>query len=186
VHRHRKAVIVTMNENWHLTCFDHNLNQMWTKDVRGDMHVHARIDEVALLITYHKVYDHDRGLIVVGGSINIASAMEENLETEEDPFETEQDLETKEEKIANKLGILTITPPKLICLIIGEGDKSMEIEEGQVGGADVSRNFVYYAFDGGSGELRWKHEASKFDKDLESLKEDFSQIYDFRYFHILK
>lgn len=27
-------------------------------------------------------------------------------------------------------------------------------------GVDVSRHFSYYAFDGGSGALRWKHEAS--------------------------
>jgi hypothetical protein len=30
--------------------------------------------------------------------------------------------------------------------------------EGGVKGVDTSRHFSYYAFDGGSGALRWKHE----------------------------
>lgn len=39
------------------------------------------------------------------------------------------------------------------------------------GGADVSRHFSYYAFEGASGVPRWHHEGSDFHRDAAELAE---------------
>lgn len=104
VHRPRKAVIVVMTENWHVTCFDHNLVVMWTQDIRKEMHHHAFIHEIAILVTPYTVYENDRGLIIVGGSLNIAP---EEDEEDEDPFERERTIEQKEQEMIHKLGTST-------------------------------------------------------------------------------
>ena len=109
VHRHRKAVIVVVTENWHVTCFDHNLVKLWEHDVHKEMHSHATIHELAILITHQSIYQSDRGLIVVGGSMNIASLMEEEMADDVDPFQTEREEEEKEENIRHRMGT-SMTP----------------------------------------------------------------------------
>ncbi len=38
-------------------------------------------------------------------------------------------------------------------------------------GVDISRHFSMYAFDGGTGHLRWKHEGEDFHKDAAELQD---------------
>ena len=38
-------------------------------------------------------------------------------------------------------------------------------------GVDISRHFSMYAFDGGTGNLRWKHEGEDFHKDAAELQD---------------
>eukprot|EP00210_Caulerpa_lentillifera_P006288 g6007.t1 len=160
----RKGVIAVMTSNWHLMCFDHNLKLMWSRDVHSDMHINATIHEVAILITNHTVYEHDRGMVIVGGSMDIGSSFDDESvlnkeEMEEDVFEAEQAFEKRESERYKRLG----------------EDENMDEfldEMQQVDGADYSRHFSVYAFEGASGTSRWRHVGSEFNKDLHEIKDN--------------
>ena len=46
------------------------------------------------------------------------------------------------------------------------------MDEGSLHGADASRHFSYYAFEGGKGLSRWQNLGTEFKRDLEGLKDD--------------
>jgi len=112
VSKPRKGVIVVMTSNWHVMCFDHNLKLLWSQNVHDDVRIHATIHEVAILITNHTVYKEDRGLIVIGGSMNIGSSFDDESvmnkqEDEEDVFEAEREAEKREFERFKQLGMFS-------------------------------------------------------------------------------
>lgn len=51
-----------------------------------------------------------------------------------------------------------------------KGDKLEDVE--LKGSGKSGRHFSYFAFEGGNGTLRWKHEAEDFHRNLGDLKEE--------------
>ncbi|KAL3153753.1 hypothetical protein ABBQ32_013344 [Trebouxia sp. C0010 RCD-2024] len=95
--------------------------------------------------------EHDRGVVVVGGSIEMGDL------TEEDPFSDELDVEQE------------------VARLLRSGKKEDELQDldsnAETRGVDVSRQFSMYAFEGGSGSLRWKHDGSNFQTDAGQLQD---------------
>ena len=84
----RKQVVVAVTADWTIMCFDHNLKLLWENNVQEDFPHHASIREVAVLITNHTVNKGDRGMVVVGGSIDLG-----DLLAQEDPLTQELEAE---------------------------------------------------------------------------------------------
>lgn len=148
----RKQVLVAVTSNWQVLCLDHNLKLRWETTILGGAHhKHARVREVAVHISNYTMRREDRGAVVVGGSIEMGDL------TEEDPFSDELEIEQE------------------IARLLHSGKKEDELQdlnrETETKGVDISRHFSMYAFDGGTGNLRWKHEGEDFHKDAAELQD---------------
>jgi hypothetical protein len=88
---HRKQVVVAVTADWTVMCFNHNLKLLWEYNLQHDFPHHAAIREVAVLVTNHTVNQGDRGMVVVGGSIELG-----DLDTPMDPFQQEMMAEARE------------------------------------------------------------------------------------------
>ncbi|DBA75927.1 TPA: hypothetical protein ACH3X2_008986 [Trebouxia sp. C0005] len=148
----RKQVLVAVTSNWQVLCLDHNLKLRWETTILGGAHhKHARVREVAIHISNYTMRREDRGSVVVGGSIEMGDL------TEEDPFSDELDIEQE------------------LARLLHSGKKEDELQdldrETDTKGVDISRHFSMYAFDGGTGNLRWKHEGEDFHKDAAELQD---------------
>ncbi|EIE27009.1 hypothetical protein COCSUDRAFT_83568 [Coccomyxa subellipsoidea C-169] len=142
-----ELVLVVVTANWDVICFDHNLRLQWTARVKEDVPhgAHMAIKEVAIHISNHTARVGDRGIVVIGGSVDLGDLAHQGDEGESDLIDTRP------------------------CLGMG----------GKHQGVDISRHFSYYAFDGGFGALRWKHEAN-FHRDTEKLSQQLLPALDFR------
>ncbi|KAG1681506.1 hypothetical protein FOA52_014012 [Chlamydomonas sp. UWO 241] len=160
----RRQVLAVLTASWQVLCFDHNLKLMWEQDVRMKFPHHSHINEVALLVGPHQVRKGDRGLVVVGASLQKGDAEGEGLEvgsaggagsafSDDDVLREEIRLEAEERQRARSAK---------------ETDDLEDVEEGG-GGASVTRHFTYYALEGGRGEERWHHTPADFHRDLETL-----------------
>lgn len=69
----RKQVIVVVTATWQVLAFDHNLKLLWEVDVAEKFPHHSHIKEVAVYISPHRVQQQDRGLVVVGASIEVGA-----------------------------------------------------------------------------------------------------------------
>ncbi|CAI5471128.1 unnamed protein product [Closterium sp. Yama58-4] len=144
----RKAVVAVVTAGWAVLCFDHNLKLLWETSVQHHFPHGARHKEVAVLIANHTMHRGDRGVVIVGGS------MESDPLQFEDPVEEEEAEEEGEEKHRKEAG-----------------DKD-ELEDVSEGAAGVNeRHFSYYAFDGATGAMRWKHDSKDFHRDMSALSQ---------------
>lgn len=48
-------------------------------------------------------------------------------------------------------------------------------------GADVSRHFSYYAFEGGEGHNRWTHEGTDYHRDMGAMRKKLIPQINYRY-----
>ncbi|CAI5957966.1 unnamed protein product [Closterium sp. NIES-64] len=144
----RKAVVAVVTAGWAVLCFDHNLKLLWETSVQHHFPHGARHKEVAVLIANHTMHRGDRGVVIIGGS------MESDPLQFEDPVEEEEAEEEGEEKHRKEAG-----------------DKD-ELEDVSEGAAGVNeRHFSYYAFDGATGAMRWKHDSKDFHRDMSALSQ---------------
>lgn len=60
---------------WRVLCFDHNLRLMWDSVVKTELSLdhlrHATVREVAIHISNHAIAKGDRGIVVIGGSVDL-------------------------------------------------------------------------------------------------------------------
>ncbi|BDA41145.1 hypothetical protein COCOBI_01-8000 [Coccomyxa sp. Obi] len=167
----RKQVVVVVTANWDVLCFDHNLRLQWTARVKEDVPhgAHMTVKEVAIHISNHTTRVGDRGVVVVGGSADLGDLAhhgDAGSAVDEDVLEQELAMELSQEAFHGSAR---------------EGEELQDIDRGRKHqGVDVSRHFSYYAFDGGSGALRWKHEGADFHRDTERLAEELMPALDFR------
>ncbi|QDZ18116.1 hypothetical protein HOP50_01g06200 [Chloropicon primus] len=155
----RKEVVVVMTTDWKVHCYDHNLNKLWEKDMGKhlDLGRSARTPkthEVSILVTGHKVRQDDRGIVVVGGSV-----LRGDMHGSGDLL---ADAEEGLERAGHEAG--------------GSG---FGVTEEQVSGR-TSKFFSYFAFEGGSGAMRWKHEADDFHKTAMNVSEMITPQHNYR------
>eukprot|EP00271_Cylindrocystis_brebissonii_P005161 TRINITY_DN17107_c0_g1_i1.p1 TRINITY_DN17107_c0_g1~~TRINITY_DN17107_c0_g1_i1.p1 ORF type:complete len:716 (+),score=145.26 TRINITY_DN17107_c0_g1_i1:201-2348(+) len=144
----RKAVVVVVTAGWSVLCYDHNLKLLWENNLQEEFPHGARHKEVAILITNQTLQHGDRGVVIVGGSMEIQP--QKFL----DPFEEE--MQAEDEEAAHRMAAK-------------KGEALEDVSGGKAGLKE--RHFSYYAYDGGSGELRWKHESQDFHRDASALSE---------------
>eukprot|EP00775_Hariotina_reticulata_P004628 gene4628-4882_t len=67
----RKQVLVVVTASWQVLAFDHNLSLLWEVTIEESLPKNARLAEVAVIIMPHQVHKDSRGLVVVGGSLEL-------------------------------------------------------------------------------------------------------------------
>lgn len=184
----RKQVLVVVTAAWHVLCFDHNLVLMWEADMQAaTSRPQARLHEVAVIVTPHKVHASDRGLVIVGGDVAVGDLAEasagrheaaaagsgraggvlEGVLQEELRWEAEEGQHAHSAR-ADNTGKATASNSAMAGLTAGAG-------------ADVSRHFDYYSFEGASGEARWNHRADDFHgEELEAASEELQPQMNFK------
>ncbi|CAI6009301.1 unnamed protein product [Closterium sp. NIES-65] len=237
----RKAVVAVVTAGWAVLCFDHNLKLLWETSVQHHFPHGARHKEVAVLIANHTMHRGDRGVVIIGGSMEsdplvralvrgsfgvglgqvrisvqhhfphgachkevavlianhtmhrgdrgvviIGGSMESDPLQFEDPVEEEEAEEEGEEKHRKEAGDkdpLSSPSPALSARSLPDGHLSgsvlcffpccaspsllceQELEDVSEGAAGVNeRHFSYYAFDGATGAMRWKHDSKHDDR----------------------
>ena len=150
VHSLRKQIVVAVTAAGWVVAFDHNLKLLWKQSLVNHMPLQGRLDEAAILITEHAANKGDKGLVVVG------------VQAEPDTLadDIDEDDILSEEIIAEGLER---------AHVMGRDHASKLLEVGGEGG--TGRHFSYFAFAGDNGQVRWKHEALDFHRDLVSLQE---------------
>lgn len=147
----RKQVVVAVTVAGDVFALDHNLKKLWHAKLADHFPQPGHLAEVDVLVTEHAAAKGDRGMVVVGArqsSHTLAEALEEG-----DAIEEEIVAEGLERVRAHGRG---------------QGEQLHEVDTG--GGAS-GRHFSYFAFSGGSGDIRWKHEAQDFHRDLGRLQD---------------
>jgi len=183
----RKQVLVVVTASWHVLAFNHNLELMWEADVEGaSTRAHAKLHEVAVAITPHRVRGSDRGLVVVGGDVEVGElAAEAEGRGEADAAGAGRAGGVLEGVLQDELrweaeqGEHARSAPRS-----GKGSDASASAAGDTAvgaGADTSRHFDYYAFEGGGGESRWSHRAGAFhDGELEAASEELVPQHSFK------
>lgn len=184
----RKQVIVIVMDTWEVVCYDHNLKLLWKKDAPLEMDYLTTIKEVAIYISPHKVLENDRGLVIVGGSLERGDLSDEY--DDDDMFDGDMDAYDEEEGAFSGEDRLLMGEEKrekdeaAHAHSAGEDEALEDVlsREGAAGkaGLDSSRHFSYYALEGGSGTERWHHTSEDFHKDLPELAVQVRPQHDFR------
>lgn len=148
----QKQVLVVVTSGWAIICFDHNLEVMWEKDLQEHFPHGAHHKEVAISVSNFTLKYGDQGLVVVGGSMEIQPQMYGDLFAEE--VQAERELEKYR--------------------VAASGNESAE---DQPNGTNVlkSRHFSYYAYAGGSGDFRWRHDSEDFHRDPTEMRDMIPQ-----------
>ncbi|KAI8476096.1 MAG: hypothetical protein J3K34DRAFT_285487 [Monoraphidium minutum] len=183
----RKQVLAVVTAGWRVMLYDHNLALMWEGDAGGGGGVlsgrgRARLHEVAVAVTPHRVRGSDRGLVVVGGAAALSVLAEEAAGTDAAPAAGKGRaggvLEgVFEDELRWEAGGISA----------GGGGAGAAGRVGAVpltagAGADTSRHFDYFAFEGGGGEPRWEHRAGSFHggEELEAASEELAPQHSFK------
>lgn len=150
----RKGVVVVVTEGWHVVCFDHNLKVMWERALWEDFPRHAKPREAAVLVTAAAVFEGDRGTVIVGGRVDSGVIDEESdVFGSFDPLNAELE---RERAVRTRAG--------------GDASRSSAAEATASSNAkSLRRHFNYYAFETGTGEIRWTHESDDFHRDVRGL-----------------
>jgi hypothetical protein len=149
----RKGVVVVVTEGWHVVCFDHNLRVMWERALGEDFPRHAKPREAAVLVTAAAVFEGDRGTVIVGGRVDSGVIDEESdVFGSFDPLNAELE---RERAVRTRAG--------------GDASRSSAAEASSSSNAKSARHFNYYAFETGTGEIRWTHESDDFHRDVRGL-----------------
>jgi hypothetical protein len=190
----RKQVLVVVTAGWRVLAFDHNLALMWEGDAEGGPgRGRARPHEVAVTVMPHRVRAADRGLIVVGGDVEVGAGA----------ADADGGRPAAAEGAGRAGGVLEGVLQEELKWEAGGGgggggaaSGSAAKDGGEGGkdagagaaagtalgaGADASRHFDYYAFEGATGEARWSHTAGSFHGgELEAAAEELTPQHSFR------
>ena len=163
-----KGVVVVVTAAWHVLCFDHNLKLMWENSLQAEFPRHARVAEVAVLVSNATMFEGDRGSVVVGGRVELGDLDSED----EDPLDEEL---AHEDMMLGHRGGRRVAPDDL-----ADANDAGGRGKGKGVGVDRSRHFNYYAFDGATGSTRWRHESEDFHRDLDGLADRLTPQHNYR------
>lgn len=149
----RKQVVVVVTAALEVRCLDHNLKLLWVRSLADHFQAGGAVHEVAVMVTDHTVTKGDRGMVVVG-----ASMPPQTLAVREEEGDVLQ------EELLLEKAIKARARGRAASGTLGEVG-------GTAAGGGSGRHFSYFALDGGTGEVRWKHEALDFHRNLTTLRE---------------
>lgn len=151
----RKGIIVVVTAGWSVLAFDHNLRLLWENSLSEEFPPRATVREVAALVTNHSMRTQDRGMVLIGGSVELGDLSG----GAEDPLEAPQ--------VQRRWrGVMS---PDKHAELDAEEVEGAEAELRSKRGLDRSQHFNYYAFEGRTGARRWRHESSDFHRDTDSM-----------------
>lgn len=140
----RKEVLVVVTSGWSVMCFDHNLKKLWEMNLQEEFPHNTHHREIGISISNYTVRHGDSGLVIIGGRMEMQPHMYM------DPFEEIEMAEKNAEEHRRS---------------------ATESEVSESSGSIDLRHFVFYAFAGRTGELRWsrKSESIQAQSSEESL-----------------
>ncbi len=159
IRRHRNQIVVVVTEDWTVLCFDHRLRLRWEHAIPIKIAEDQVLSEVSIFIGAHPMRQGDRGVVVVGGRVvsrDDATAYGMHQERPAGPQGAGAGMEDKETRRAQhraKTGSEdgTRAADDVPETLFNDGTHF-----------DREQHFSFYAFDAGSGQRRWKHDAGDF------------------------
>lgn len=146
----RKQVIIVVTEGYHVLCFDDRLRLRWERTIGADFK-DRHLGEIAVTISSHPLRRGDRGMVMIGGRL----VSSKNFESYGLELGVEKGTIGKE----NKLNAGASEDEKDLA-----EKQKQELKEDRAG-FDRDKHFSYFAFDGKTGKMRWKHEAGDFHEE---------------------
>ena len=143
----RKAVVVVVTEGWHVLCFDHNLRLMWERTLQESFPRHARVREVAVMVSDASMFEGDEGAVIVGGRVELGDVADA---ADEDPLSEEL---SDERMLGRHRGGVRASREEMARDDVTGSSTRLGA------GVDASRHFDYHAFEGSTGAPRWRHES---------------------------
>jgi hypothetical protein len=153
----RKSVIAVVTAGWTVMCFDHNLRLLWEHALGADFPRGWVPREVAVVVTTVPLQPGDRGSVYVAASAARPDAG--SREGGEDALEEE---EAWERVMRGRRG--------------GAGAEGAPVGAG----VDGTHHVNYYAFEGRTGAVVWKHESADFHRDSETLADGLSPQHNYK------
>ena len=140
----RKQIIVVVLKSWTVLCFDHNLHLQWETSASriqsvlglGPL-VHR---EVGITISSLSIVQGDRGVVIVGGSMMLRDGVNDGT-FEISGDRVQEDTDGSDSKNYKEEVIL-------------QHQRDVYYEK-----VKRAEHFNYFAFDGQTGSVRWKHQA---------------------------
>ncbi|GBF99911.1 hypothetical protein Rsub_12819 [Raphidocelis subcapitata] len=174
----RKQVLVVVTASWRVMAFDHNLALLWEADVEGGAgRARARLHEVAVLVTPHRVRTADRGLIVVGGDTLVGRLAAGAAGLDEAAAEGARSAGGVLAGVLEDEEAWEAAEASRARSAAGAAGEGAGVAAGTAlgAGADASRHFDYHAFEGATGDARWSHTAGSFHgAELEAASEELT------------
>jgi hypothetical protein len=180
--RNRKQVIVLVNEGWGIFVFNHKLRLMWTRAIETDLSLRY-LAEVAILVDPHPMrkatartgsdVHNDTGVIIVGGRLALKSSLHANeLSVHTDPSGVghgqsgPSPLEFPAD-FAEALQGRILRPGRMKGTVTSDDERDMEEDHAETLATDPihferDAHFSYYAFEGLTGDTRWRHDSTSF------------------------
>ena len=135
----RKAVVVVVTEGWHVLCFDHNLRLMWERTLQESFPRHARVREVAVMVSDASMFEGDEGAVIVGGRVELGDVADA---ADEDPLSEEL---SDERMLGRHRGGARASREEMARDDVTGSSTRLGA------GVDASRHFDYHAFEGSTG-----------------------------------
>jgi hypothetical protein len=163
--RRRHKYVVVLTADWTVMCFDRHLKLLWESNPVKKQISHAYHREAAIYISPSKIRPFDKGLVVVGSSMEYEDhnrlhrrkARKKAKKDKDGAKEGAKDskAERKRMKQRNRIKSMLGLPVKYDAEEDEWEDDYDRLEE------DL-QHFNYFAFEGKRGALRWKNRAYDF------------------------
>ena len=164
----RKAVVVVVTEGWHVLCFDHNLRLMWERTLQESFPRHARVREVAVMVSDASMFEGDEGAVIVGGRVELGDVADA---ADEDPLSEEL---SDERMLGRHRGGVRASREEMARDDVTGSSTRLGA------GVDASRHFDYHAFEGSTGAPRWRHESRDFHRAASAFAEQLVPQHNYR------
>ncbi|KAJ5069065.1 fg-gap repeat-containing protein [Anaeramoeba ignava] len=182
-------IIIVVTESWNIICLDRNLNIIWETSPTLNLQTKYYHSEISILITHHKLYKDDIGMIIIGGKMKTKQNQDEsnnnnknndNDNNDDDDYFNGKESYSKEnqhkysESIGDLLDLIDYND------IDNYNDNQNEKKPKKIKNA---KNFCYYALEGRTGDLRWSQEIVDSDyNEFNFVDEIFQNIKGFKNF----
>ena len=170
-----------VNEGWGIFVFNHKLRLMWTRAIEADLALRY-LAEVAIMIDPHPMRRaspggagaagrNDTGVIVVGGRLALKSSLHRgayglHVETSAPGEQGPRPLEFPAD-FAEALQGRILRPGRKRGSVTSDDVRDRESDHTETLSKDPlhferAAHFSYYAFEGLTGDTRWRHDSESF------------------------
>jgi len=178
--RNRKQVLVLVNEGWGIFVFNHKLRLLWTRAIETDLSLRY-LAEVAIVVDPHPMRKagrepgarNDTGVVIVGGRLALKSGLHAGtIGVHEEPAGMGEGqagprpLEFPADYQETLQGRI-LRPGSTRGSVTSDDLPDTEESHSETLSRDPlhfehAQHFSYYAFEGLTGDTRWRHDSSSF------------------------
>lgn len=170
----RRQVIVVLTEGWIVMCFSSTLELLWESHAVEEPDPLAFFKEASISISPTPVRNGDRGLVVVAGRM---ASKDKEPEAGHEHFDKEEFAATERDLMQELLGdgLEELTEERrqqLIEQLESGRREELEMQRREEQYLNDLKHFSYFAFEGHTGEERWRHTANDFKEDAPFARKD--------------